>query len=982
VRRFLPPILAILALAPCGFAIVDVNNNGLSDYWERQYNNGSLFSASFNPQSDDDGDGWSNAKEAVTGTDPLDGTPPDGLLTPEATHHPSVWVDTDDDGIADTQTIETAEVKWPSLIGKQYQLYGSADLMPETWLEVDEPRMGTDGEIGLIIPLVQPDGSVPEHLFWRVAVWDVDTDGDGLTNHEEHQFGTNSNIPMTFPGIPDAWLAANFTSPHGFDANGDSDGDGLTNALENRLGTDPNNPDIIGMINTGFGEEITDSPDMTFRDDHPSDLYDQSSVEGWQANEGQHIEIWDEGDGNPYAELQSHLGAHGIKQEFDMVPGTRVNFILRYKGRYDWEVYDNAFALEVQGASEMLVDGAPAEELDGARKHSFMDDDGSEKYADWHYVSVSITAETSGTGLKQLTLKLAPKTTTTYGDDGEEDITYGGFVDILPTDLDVNADGDLDDSCDGLALYMPGYEGNQPKLHSGDSFKDAEYTGPQTMNLIIKDVPSGAVDEATVRITGSSAWFGFCGNGKIPNDSPNPSYNDFSLTGEENISTTQEITIPVTGNQVIIPIYCHDYGAWCEVEIDLLSDSSSILSQPLNLTVPHDGNEDRLADLWQDSEINAWNDQFGASRPINDTERDKMKPGSGYDYSDYADDEEDDSDGTGNGDGGRNLPAMAAAGDGLKTLQEYRGFILDGGPGATAGRHKRLSAARKELLVEGSVENDLTSSNKNGSGTNQPALAAFTVVEAMSDVSDFYRDTQKGASIDLYWVEDELEQPGEWVGYAPHPFLGRGAWEWYGDVKYYDAPNMVWAAGVPLQDELWLLLSPDEHNEFYKTGLPNLKLINRNPELGAFVKLLLPTRTGYLKGGLSTDGNGQTVVDPDATQYFSDGAGGEHSNGKADGAHVCISAIADEGISYYRTILNRHFTGSEFSGLSRRVIAHELGHLIHDNHSGTAHGDTIMDDTNMVLPDGTVRSLTTSQWHPLEIFTINLPSRKSIDPSP
>jgi hypothetical protein len=229
VKRLLIPTLAVIALVPCGLAIVDVNNNGLSDFWEKQYNNGNLFGTSFDPEGDEDGDGWSNAKEAVSGTDPKDGKPPAGFLTPETIHNPSVWVDTDNDGIADTQTAETAEVKWPSFAGKQYQLYGSPDLMPGTWLEVDESRMGTGSVIGLVIPLAQPGGTAPERLFWRVAVRNVDTDSDGVTDAEEYE---NDSDPE----------------------NADSDGDGLSDMEEAKLGTDPNLVDTDGD-ETGDAED-------------------------------------------------------------------------------------------------------------------------------------------------------------------------------------------------------------------------------------------------------------------------------------------------------------------------------------------------------------------------------------------------------------------------------------------------------------------------------------------------------------------------------------------------------------------------------------------------------------------------------------------------------------------------------------------------------------------------------------------------------
>jgi hypothetical protein len=245
---------------------------------------------------------------------------------------------------------------------------------------------------------------------------------------------------MTFPGIPDAWVAANFPSGLGFDPDDDPARDGITNSLKYQLGLDPHTYYITGLVNPGFNEEITDAPTLSFREEYPSDLYEQDSVEGWQADIGGHIEIWDEDDGNPYVELQSDMQAHGVKQEFDMLPESRVNFILRYKGRYEYEAYDNAFKLEVEGAEEMLVNGSPAPDSGGTRSHVFMDDDAwdpgmengvwqeNQKYGEWHYASVSITAPPGTSGLKQLTLSLVPQTTTS----GTEDITYGGFVDILP----------------------------------------------------------------------------------------------------------------------------------------------------------------------------------------------------------------------------------------------------------------------------------------------------------------------------------------------------------------------------------------------------------------------------------------------------------------------------------------------------------------------------------------------------------------------
>ncbi len=51
-------------------AIVDTNDNGLSDIWEKQYNENELFTETFDPDADPDADGWTNAEEAAAGTNP------------------------------------------------------------------------------------------------------------------------------------------------------------------------------------------------------------------------------------------------------------------------------------------------------------------------------------------------------------------------------------------------------------------------------------------------------------------------------------------------------------------------------------------------------------------------------------------------------------------------------------------------------------------------------------------------------------------------------------------------------------------------------------------------------------------------------------------------------------------------------------------------------------------------------------------------
>jgi alpha-tubulin suppressor-like RCC1 family protein len=72
-----------------------------------------------------------------------------------------------------------------------------------------------------------------------------DPDGDGFTNLQEYQNGTDPNVSdgsggdTDHNGLPDAWELAHF-GHIGVDPNADPDGDGRTNLQEYQAGTDPN----------------------------------------------------------------------------------------------------------------------------------------------------------------------------------------------------------------------------------------------------------------------------------------------------------------------------------------------------------------------------------------------------------------------------------------------------------------------------------------------------------------------------------------------------------------------------------------------------------------------------------------------------------------------------------------------------------------------------------------------------------------------
>jgi len=190
-------LLATLCVLPTS-AILDTNSNGLSDLWERAYNGGELFpTIDFpdRPGDDPDGDGWTNEQEAAAGTDPFDPNPPDGILRPDIIHIPDT-----------ISTPEAITITWPTIVGKQYTLMVSPDLVE--WLPVEAETLtgsGNQVEYGITLP-----GS--DKLFWRVKVEDVDSDGDGLTDAEEALLHTDPHNAQTITGIADLWLAKYFTN--------------------------------------------------------------------------------------------------------------------------------------------------------------------------------------------------------------------------------------------------------------------------------------------------------------------------------------------------------------------------------------------------------------------------------------------------------------------------------------------------------------------------------------------------------------------------------------------------------------------------------------------------------------------------------------------------------------------------------------------------------------------------------------------------
>ena len=159
IRRTLHLAAALQGLTCPVYAELDADNNQLSDVWQRKHGVGNLSST-----ADSDGDGFTNGQECLFGTHPLRADSRPGFVF--AMPLP-----------------DSASATWPGEPGKRYEVQHSATL--SQWLN-HETLTGSGKPI---VSHVSADPGIP--MFLRIAVSDIDSDGDGLNDWEELVSGFN-----------------------------------------------------------------------------------------------------------------------------------------------------------------------------------------------------------------------------------------------------------------------------------------------------------------------------------------------------------------------------------------------------------------------------------------------------------------------------------------------------------------------------------------------------------------------------------------------------------------------------------------------------------------------------------------------------------------------------------------------------------------------------------------------------------------------
>ena len=157
--------LTAARLAPA--QMIDLNGNGMSDVWEQIYGASAL-----SPNADADGDGVSNLKEALAGTNPND-----------SNSYPHIT--------AFGATPTNFSTTFPCAPGKVYQLQSITNLGGTNWT-VETNLVVRSGTNLTLAAMSSATGK-----FFRIAISDTNTDGSAMNDWEKYQLGLDPFNPTS-----------------------------------------------------------------------------------------------------------------------------------------------------------------------------------------------------------------------------------------------------------------------------------------------------------------------------------------------------------------------------------------------------------------------------------------------------------------------------------------------------------------------------------------------------------------------------------------------------------------------------------------------------------------------------------------------------------------------------------------------------------------------------------------------------------------
>jgi len=288
-----------------------------------------------------------------------------------------------------------------------------------------------------------------------------------------------------------------------------------------------------------------------------------------------------------------------------------------------------------------------------------------------------------------------------------------------------------------------------------------------------------------------------------------------------------------------------------------------------------------------------------------------------------------------------------------------------------------MSTARKELLVECSEADGIKDLTNNGANTN-PSISAYDFTTMMTTVSDFYRDPNDGAGIDLYWCRDSFTPLQNAYSYASNPTTMYDAYFEQGPAEYTGSavnPDPVTTGGNTIYwDYKWRNEAQLAHDAVYGGAAASclMKASRDDVHLGHFIKLFLGHRKSYVVPDGAT--GRKLRIDSGLAATFDGNAqyGFDHT-----GSWVFVSGIADEK---HWDAGQPLYDAATFVKVLDYSVAHELGHLVVD--AAGAPGWTSDEHTNAtngsLMAHPPTMDLGVLDFTVEEISKIDLPNRVSV----